>query len=248
MGKRVYKSKFDPYKDWIMDHYLDYSNLIELADAIRGRFDLDVRVPTLRDWMRKQLNSGTVYNDTILWSEDQVIFLKTHYESKGAKYVADHVGKSEQAVNGKAFRLGIQTIGKHHMDRSPIGSERIDKSHTNGYRVKIKVAKGHEGWVDKGRYIFENQNGKIPEGYVLVYLDGNPMNCEIDNLATVDPVTFYQVVHNKAYKSNNPTITKTLIRYYELRNSLGLTCDDVKRLERKLNRLYSKEVFNERIL
>ena len=60
----------------------------------------------------------------------------------------------------------------------PIGYERIDQK--DGY-VFIKVSDGKR-MVLKHRYVWEQHNGKVPDGYVIAFRDGNRQNCDIGNL------------------------------------------------------------------
>lgn len=51
--------------------------------------------------------------------------------------------------------------------------------------VKIHNEKGYYNYKDKSRLCYENKNGKIPKGYVVVCLDGNKNNCDDDNLVAI---------------------------------------------------------------
>lgn len=59
----------------------------------------------------------------------------------------------------------------------PVGWERVDK---DGY-IWVKVA-GRRRMVRKHRWVWETQNGKIPEGYGVAFKDGDRTNCDIGNL------------------------------------------------------------------
>ncbi|WP_167596601.1 HNH endonuclease signature motif containing protein [Leeuwenhoekiella sp. ZYFB001] len=56
------------------------------------------------------------------------------------------------------------------------GHERISK---DGY-IEIRIKKGK--YVLKHRHIWEQVNGKIPDKHILSFKDGNPLNCQIENL------------------------------------------------------------------
>jgi hypothetical protein len=60
----------------------------------------------------------------------------------------------------------------------PVGSERISKR--GGYR-EVKVA-GQRCWVGKHRLVWEAANGKLEPKQKLTFKDGNPLNCDLDNL------------------------------------------------------------------
>ena len=49
--------------------------------------------------------------------------------------------------------------------------------------VRIKINK--KQWVYKQRYIYETHYGKIPNDYMVIFLDGNKNNYDINNLCAV---------------------------------------------------------------
>jgi hypothetical protein len=65
----------------------------------------------------------------------------------------------------------------------PVYKERITGSH-----IYIKVPTSgpyKKRWHKKSRWIWEQANGKIPEGMIIIFLDNNPLNCALENLAMV---------------------------------------------------------------
>lgn len=62
----------------------------------------------------------------------------------------------------------------------PIGYERISK---DGY-VYIKVSMGRR-MVRKHRWVWQQAYGEIPAGYLIMFRDGNKLNCSLDNLELV---------------------------------------------------------------
>lgn len=77
----------------------------------------------------------------------------------------------------KSSRTRFQPGQRPHNVKD-VGYERIDKR--QGY-VFIKIAEG-KPMVLKHRYIWEQHHGQIPEGYTVSFRDGNPQNCNIENL------------------------------------------------------------------
>ena len=59
----------------------------------------------------------------------------------------------------------------------PVGSERLN---VDGY-IEVKVGEGQR-WRHKQLVVWERMNGKVPEGYIVSFKDGNRQNCELDNL------------------------------------------------------------------
>lgn len=65
----------------------------------------------------------------------------------------------------------------------PVGYECVRKNHGRPY-VYIKVAKGKK-MVMKHRWVWEQANGPIPKGHNIVFIDGNTLNCSLENLRMV---------------------------------------------------------------
>lgn len=76
----------------------------------------------------------------------------------------------------------------------PVGSERTN---VYGYR-EVKVKEGLCAWRQKHQVVWESHNGKVPRGHRISFRDGNPLNCEIDNLylVTVEEMMRRNTIHN----------------------------------------------------
>lgn len=241
---RVYSSKVDPYADWILSHYQDYTSYRELTKATNETFEINLSEYTLRDWLRKQLNTTNVYGVRGEWSEYEINFLKDHYEKHGSIFVAQMLKKSIAAVTGMAFRLGVTTNNTKHRKETPIGTIRMWSDSRGGQYPCIKYAPGNSktGWMPLARYIWEQEHGPIPKNHQIIYLNGYSSDCYLENIEVVTQPIFLAVTQNKHYKSHEPEITKCLIRYYQLREALGVTATDIKNYERKFRKQYSMEV------
>lgn len=114
------------------------------------------------------------------------------------------------------------TFKKGHIPHNarPVGHERIDTK--DGY-IYVKVD-GLRTMVLKHRHVWEQANGPVPEGHVVVFRDGNRMNCSLDNLLLVKRGVL--AVMNKRYSHEpNPNYTPLYLnmaridhRVAELRN------------------------------
>lgn len=83
----------------------------------------------------------------------------------------------EQYEKCKATMFKKNQVPHNYM---PVGSERINSM---GYRdVKIEEP---NVWRGKHILIWEEAYGKIPTGYVINFLDGDPLNVELSNLVCV---------------------------------------------------------------
>ena len=67
-------------------------------------------------------------------------------------------------------------------NHKPIGWTRVD---SEGYHW-MKIAEGLKGWVMIHRLAWEMENGPIPEGKFLRFIDGNKDNWQVENLVLVD--------------------------------------------------------------
>jgi len=93
----------------------------------------------------------------------------------------------------------------------PIGYERTT---VDGYvQVLINETNPHTGYpnrfVLKHRHIWEQANGKIPKGCILIFKDGNSLNVELDNLEMItrsEHVLLNKAGHKQAPDELKPTI------------------------------------------
>ena len=119
----------------------------------------------------------------------------TSYTAQQIKYFKEY----KQLKSGVGCTYGDSYIRN---DRKPIGTERI----RNGY-IEIKVAQPCK-YIPKGRYIYEKYYGAIPKGYKIIYLDGNRLNCSIENLACVNDSEMCLLNHY-GKRSTSKDLTKT---------------------------------------
>ena len=83
----------------------------------------------------------------------------------------------------KGTRVSVATEfkkGNKPANHMPVGSERING---DGY-LDVKVREPNK-WVGKHRIIYEQKNGPIPKGDVIIFADGNKRNLDPTNLLKV---------------------------------------------------------------
>lgn len=99
-------------------------------------------------------------------------FKKKHVPAnKGKKMSLEQYAKCK----GTMFKKGHSP-----QNYRPVGSVRIN---ADGY-IEIKV-KDPGKWKLKHRVIWEQHNGKIPKGMIVIFKDNNPLNCTLDNLLLI---------------------------------------------------------------
>ena len=73
----------------------------------------------------------------------------------------------------------------------PVGTETLVRNKDGRLHPAVKVDEPHPHTGRRGRMkpkrlvVWENANGPVPSGMCVVLLDGDPMNCELANLAAV---------------------------------------------------------------
>lgn len=130
----------------------------------------------------KEENEWLCQNITKYTYPDLVVAFNQVFNTNIGYYaLKSHCARTLKLVGGRSEHKGYK-----NWRFAPIGTESI----YNG-RIYVKVsdapasrtAKNHmANWMEKGHLVWEQHHGKIPEGHRIVYLDGNPLNCDISNL------------------------------------------------------------------
>lgn len=101
--------------------------------------------------------------------------------------------------NNKETRFQKGNIPHCHRE---VGSERIIR---DGY-IEIKVAEPNK-WDLKHRVIYKEHYGEIPDGYNIIFADGNKMNFDIDNLIAVSKSEML-ILNNNNLRFEDKELTK----------------------------------------
>jgi len=169
----------------------------EITDLINKEFGLDLKRSQIKTYMdNHEIKTGV-----------NAQFRKGHEPSnKGKKYPGQ--------INRTSFKRGQ----KAH-NYKPVGTERIDR---DGYLI-IKVRDDgpwHKRWRLKHNVVWEEANGPIPEGYCLLFLDGDKTNITIENLELISRKQLARLNQNDLI-SNNPEITRTGLIMADIYNKIG---------------------------
>lgn len=111
----------------------------------------------------------------------------------------------------------------------PVGSERVN---VDGY-IEIKTEEPNV-WKLKQKVVWEAVNGPVPDGFKLIFLDGNKENVNIDNLEMISNDEMLEMNRNKL-RYDDPESTKT-----------GILIAKVNRTAAKLQKQSKQENKNER--
>lgn len=155
----------------------------------------------MADELTKLVNEQLNTNYTI----DQIVCAKKRYK------ITSGVGPKNGGTNATSFKKGSKIgestrfkKGERPLTHKPVGSEYLDKA--KGI-LMIKVAEPNK-WVTKNRFVWEQHNGPLPSGYMVITLDGDKTNSDISNLAIVTKGELITLV-NKELRFDNTELTKT---------------------------------------
>lgn len=101
--------------------------------------------------------------------------------------------------------------GNRPFNSAKIGEERmrIGNSKKSGYLcIKVCDGKKNNNWVPKHRLIYEKYYGPIPNGYKVIFADGDNTNFEINNLILVSPKE-HLIMNKQKLRFNDAKLTHT---------------------------------------
>lgn len=194
----------DEVIQFMIENYKGKDN-IELSELLNKKFNLNTtadRVSNIKTNLKRRkgidlrtgINRGCIKKGNVPYN-------------KGKKMSKEQYNKCKNTM----FKKG--NVPANHR---PIGSERIT---VDGF-VEIKVAEPNR-WKAKARVIYEKEFGTIPEGYIIIYLDGNKQNLEPNNLKAISRKENLIMNHNKL-RYNNKETTETALTLAKLMGKVGL--------------------------
>ena len=156
----------------------------------------------------------------ILLTESQIGGFKSKYHIRSGTHGGQFIKGITPYNKGKKMPKKVYEKAKHTMFRKghiphnhkEVGSERIN---VDGY-VEIKVAEPNK-WRLKQRLLYEqHHNVKLTKSDVIIFLDGNKLNLDIDNLFLISRAALARFNQDKLH-SDNPEITKAAALMAELK-------------------------------
>lgn len=193
--KGQYRKLTEDEKEFIKSYAKGHSR-IEITNALNERFQTDVPVYKV-DCFLQDNSIATGYCSGHKYTQEEYEFLK--------EYVPGHSLKEISIAFNEKFGLHIKTTAlERYMHRNnihtgntgyfktnhkptnkvPVGTERIRKTRKNKYIV-VKVAEP-DIWELKHLLVYKQAYGAVPEKKVVIFLDGNSLNPQLDNLMEVD--------------------------------------------------------------
>jgi len=175
--------------DFIRDN-ITGRNYADLAKLFNQQFGTELTQSKIANAVyRYGYNNGqpqAEHSKPHYYTTKQIDFIKSNITGRRFKELTEmfneHFGLnlSETQIMGAAYKRSLHNGLTSRIPCKPIGFERIDK---RGY-IKVKTA--YRGkWRNKQAVVWEEANGPIPPGHVLIFADGNRQNCDLGNLLLV---------------------------------------------------------------
>lgn len=203
--------------EWLREKYPDCNyDFVELAGAFNKEFGTDKSSSCIT----KHLERMGVHTPR----KKKSLQRKVVSRSKNI----NHVGRSG-SPNQIYRNKGMFAKGKpsSSTDRQlPIGTIRIAQTgHRKVPVIKVQLCNGDSGgrghgyrrpwWVPLREKVWTDAFGGIPEGYCVVTVDGDPMNCRLDNLVLLDK-RGTAVMASHDWWMENRTLTQNAVTWCNL--------------------------------
>lgn len=109
--------------------------------------------------------------------------------------------------------------GNNPINELPVGSIVVN---SEGYKLRKKQMKGSlwERWEMLHRAVWEENNGPIPDGMVVIFRDSNKLNCDIDNLMLISKGENCTLTR-LGLRSEDPDLTETAVYMIRLKQKAG---------------------------
>jgi hypothetical protein len=195
-------SKYTPKQIQFLKENVKGRSFAELLKLFNRRFKLSISIGTLRGVCYYYGFCNGVFRPH--YTPVELAFIRQNI--KGRSYVEmvklynknfrpkitlqqlETLAYKHGVYNGMGTRNGYAppNKGKKHKpwigNYRPIGTERVMPYENVSY---IEVKTGHHTWKRKHLVIWENANGKVPKGHVVIFADRNNRNFDLDNLLLV---------------------------------------------------------------
>lgn len=221
--------------DWILEHIAEEDNSAKLCRLYNETHGTNVNWDNFRHYVRKKLKLRFHGTPESVFSEREREFIKEFYQDtsyeefmemfeskfgwkprRSSVTASAHcfgLNKSKEAVSRSAYETQNKTA-------AAIGAERED--HSGYFKVKVQGSAGvPTKWRRKHVVIWERANGKVPEGHVIMFKDGNPNNFDLDNLVCVPRSYCGYAAILGGSRDSDPRLNELKFDWYALKDELN---------------------------
>lgn len=152
--------KYTPEEHEFLKGFIPGHTYVEIVEAYNQKFEEPITRSRVKGYMSNhKINNG----------------LKGCFKKGNVPHNKGRKGICASGCEKSWFKSG--NIPANHRS---VGSERVTR---DGY-IEIKIEEPNK-WQLKHRFVWEKVNGKIPKGKNIRFLDGDKLNCNIENLTVV---------------------------------------------------------------
>ena len=173
--------------EWIRKNLPKYSNRAELVNAAQKLFP-NLTAYRIKMFIHNNPELKSFHNVAI--TPEQIEFITNHINDWSYPELANHLNKkfntsfSTTCIQNYIFRK-LPEYAKLHENKQqrPIGTIYKEYSSTKGWRMyQITDTNRRKPYED---IVWEQHNGPKPHNAAIIFLDGDPFNCDINNLVCV---------------------------------------------------------------
>ncbi|MBQ0089729.1 MAG: HNH endonuclease [Prevotellaceae bacterium] len=166
----------------------------EMADRLNKLFGLNTTAESLKSFcIRNKCCNG----------------VETKYKNGNVPHNKGQKGYYHAGQEKGWFKQGHKPV-----NYMPLGSVTIIN---DGYLAK-KIAEPNK-WEFLSVHIWKEAGREIPKGSRLIFRDGDPMNCTLENLMVV-PLRYHMQLNMLKLRSKNGDITETQVNLLKLRDAI----------------------------
>lgn len=183
------RHKYTEEQDQFLIENVKGISLKELTEKFNRYFNLSLNENSIQNRKNRLHIKSGIYGGR---------FEKGHQPFNKGKKWDEYMPKRNQRSSLKTtFKKG--NIPHNHRK---IGSERIN---VDGY-LEIKIEEPNK-WELKHRYLYKQNKGEIPDGYKIIFADGDKNNLNLDNLIMVSS-SEELVMNRNNLRFDNKELTK----------------------------------------
>jgi hypothetical protein len=190
-----------------MEEYVPGHSYAEIQKAFTEKFGWEISILQVKGYISNHhLNTG-----------------RTGYFQKGH----EPANKMKKGMCAAGCEKGWFKKGHRPHNYCPVGSERIS---ADGY-VEVKIADPRK-WALKHRLVWEAANGKIPDGYVLIFRDNDKTNTDLDNLILVSR-GIHAILNHEKLSGYSGEFKETAIKVAELKAAVSKAKKEQKKRKKE---------------
>ena len=208
---------------WIVENYWSFGNTKALCKKHNEIFGTSISHGVFVMHCVKQLNLRRAF------TEEQEQWLKINYPVMGTTIATEEFNKKFKTNRTrdtirthcckKKIKCNCETLSKRGRSNAkkyaPVGTITSDSHGYLHIKTKDEFGKRSSNWELYHRWVWEKENGKVPDDCWLIFLDNDRTNCDVSNLALI-PKKYNSLMMVYGLKSESKEITETAIKWCEL--------------------------------